>query len=808
MNYKILIFISLLFSTLAFPQQFTVKGKIIDSKTGEPLLFANVRVGNDGKGAASNKEGFYELKMSAGRYSLSVSYVGYNSLTKEITVNSDLNDFNFELELSAVNLPEITVTPGENPALAIIREAIKTKNRRDDFLKTYTFRSYTKATAKTPNDISVTPGQRGAGIGLSAGGDTSELKISAIVENISEGFFSAPSDYKEIIIARKQTANLPPFINVFTGGRFIQNFYEDVINVFGQRMTGPIANDALSYYYYYIKDTVSIDGKNVFKIHLEPEDLSLPGLTGELYILDKSFDLIRAELSINKSGIINNFIDSLLILQQFFPYGNPAVYMPVDFNVYGKFNYLGIARAEFDINTSLNDYKINPLIPEGTFSKAIVTVLPDADEKDSLFWSEQQVIVNSDSEVEAYRRIDSIQSMPRSFWDDFSLLGNSTRLSDELSISGPLSLWHFNRIEGNTLNFNARIRSALKDRLNSSLDFSYGFADEKFKYNYSFRYLAGDYRTHSISFSAGNSLEVLFRDYNFSKLFNSFNVLISKYEHLNYYYSKGFNFEYQGEIFPVIRISAGFQNRVDNSAIVNTNFSFFNKDKIYTPNPEITEGRYNIFSVGIRFDPRDYVEDGVYRRRIWGTSPITFLDVKVSHASPDFLNSTSEFTLYESNLRIFTRTSATTTLNIRATAFYNEGNLPFQLFYPVPGNMDLLAQNLTFRTLDLNEVVADRALNLFVEHNFADLPFRLLGIDFLKKLGLVVTGFVNMAITEISVNSAQNLPTTFQEFKSPFYEAGFGILHPIIPIRLDFGFKLNYRGKNNFRIGINSFITL
>jgi hypothetical protein len=64
---------------------------------------------------------------------------------------------------------------------------------------------------------------------LGTASDTGDLKITGIIENVSEAYFKAPSQYKEIITARRQSANVPSFANILTGGRFIANFYEDQI---------------------------------------------------------------------------------------------------------------------------------------------------------------------------------------------------------------------------------------------------------------------------------------------------------------------------------------------------------------------------------------------------------------------------------------------------------------------------------------------------------------------------------------------------------------------------------------------------
>ena len=71
-------------------QSLTLSGKILDQGSGEPLIQANIWLKElDGKGAVSNETGYFSLKIKPGRYTLAVSYVGYNTLEQNISIRSD-----------------------------------------------------------------------------------------------------------------------------------------------------------------------------------------------------------------------------------------------------------------------------------------------------------------------------------------------------------------------------------------------------------------------------------------------------------------------------------------------------------------------------------------------------------------------------------------------------------------------------------------------------------------------------------------------------------------------------------------------
>ena len=72
-------------------------------------------------------------------------------------------------------------------------------------------------------------------------------------------------------------------------------------------------------------------------------------------------------------------------------------------------------------------------------------------------------------------------------------------------------------------------------------------------------------------------------------------------------------------------------------------------------------------------------------------------------------------------------------------------------------------------------------------------------------MGLMFYLYLNAAWSDISAGSKSILPRTYKTFEHPFYEIGFGIGKELFPFTLEFTWKLNYRGQNNFVVGINTF---
>ena len=780
-------------------QQFNLSGTVTDESNNQTLSFTNIRVAGTTLGTSSNIDGKFELKLPGGNYKLIASFIGYNSDTLEINLNKNISDFNFSLVQTKVDLEEVVIKPGENPALEIIRKAIENRKLRNQKINNYEVEAYTKGIIRTTEEIS--SGGGGISVGL-GGNDTTELIISGILENHSKSYFMQPDNYKEIILARKQSANFPPSINTLTGGRLIQNFYDNDVNFLGKDLPGPISDNALRYYYFYIENVLAKNNKKVFQIHMEPDNSADPGFAGKIFIEDSSFSLIKVDLILNRAANTGNLFDTVNVYQQFDEYDN--IIMPIDYRLFVKANVLGLVRFGFELNTIMFNYSINKNLPEEIFNNAIVTVVPEADNVDSSYWINTQTIPNTAEEELAYNRIDSLENVPKNFWDDFSFLNSRIDVSKNISVSAPIGMYHFSRVEGHALDFGVFVDDAFNRRFNSALQFSYGFSDKKFKQDFNAGYLLGKYRTWEINFNAFNKLNVLFGESdNYGELFSTLVTLISKDEFRDYYNSKGFSFGVEGEVLPIFNMRVGFKNKTNNNAFNTTDFSFFNKEKSYRPNPKIYETKTNSVNFGFDIDFRKYIEDGYFRRRTsLGRSFILFSG-DLTYSNPDFLNSGLKFTTYELSTRVFLKTFKSASLNLFMYAKSTDGATPYQDLYALPGNIDIVFNSHTFRTLNVNEIIGDRILTLNFTHDFRDELFRLANIPGLKNWEIMFSLIFNAAITDVTNETSNILTNPVKTFKHPFYELGFGVGQGLLPFKLEFMWKLNYRNENNFRIGLN-----
>lgn len=794
-----------LISTTLFAQTSKVVGTIKNSETRELMPYATVRVIEQNRGTTANAEGKFALQLEQGRHTVIASYLGFVSDTIIVTVSEKSNtQIEFKLSPSQVNVPQVTIFPKENPAFAIIRKAQERMEVRNRLITNYVYTGFSKIILKTPNEISAS----GSGVSLGLSQDTSStLQISGILENQSVRYFKAPDQFRERIIARKQTENLPPAVNVLTGGRIIQNFYSDDLQFVGVPMEGPLSENSTDYYFFLLQDTVSIDNQNVYKISMEPLDDSDPGFVGDIYILDKTFDLIKVELQLNKAASFGGMFRDVKIFQNFFPYTEEKIYFPVDYNIHVDVNFMGLASAVFVVESVLSDYQINTEIPEDIFGKAVVKVMPDADTKDSLYWAGIPTIPYSEEELLAYVKIDSVESIEKTFWEKYDWFDSRIMINDNFIVSNLLGLYHFNSIEGHSADFKLEYKDDEENqRLSSDVFISHGFSDDKTKYGFSASYLFGDYRTTRLSFSAYDRLTPIFSGAgSFDGIIPSLTILFSKHDYRNYYYSKGINARLSGELFPVILGALEFKTISDRSAKVNTHEAILNNNKTYRVNPKIYDGSYKILKAELTLDPRNYFENGYRRIRVSEGETFAALKLGVESSLKNTFGGSTDFTTYSAE--IFGRVvSGRYIMDLNAIANSSTGSKPYQLFTSLPGNIDILAGSNSFRTLGLYDAAGDRTVQVFLEHNFTTSLFKLLNVPLLEETDLNIGFFTNMAISQVTDGSKSILTTPVNEFRSPFYEAGFTLGTIAFPIELSFAWKLNYADKNDFVFGISSFL--
>ena len=97
------------FSVLQAQDTYNLKGVIKDSANNENLTGVNILFPDLGTGTTSNEYGFYSIKIPEGTHTITVTYLGYTTVSREISI-SENTTLNFELEEASESLDEVIIT--------------------------------------------------------------------------------------------------------------------------------------------------------------------------------------------------------------------------------------------------------------------------------------------------------------------------------------------------------------------------------------------------------------------------------------------------------------------------------------------------------------------------------------------------------------------------------------------------------------------------------------------------------------------------------------------------------------------------
>ena len=107
--------VALLLSGSLWAQNYTVSGTVTDQESGQPVDFATVVLTSSEQWAVANAKGEFTIKnVSAGDNVLSVSCLGYVTVTRDLSVNGNITDLKVSLVLDNLRLESAVVTAQEN----------------------------------------------------------------------------------------------------------------------------------------------------------------------------------------------------------------------------------------------------------------------------------------------------------------------------------------------------------------------------------------------------------------------------------------------------------------------------------------------------------------------------------------------------------------------------------------------------------------------------------------------------------------------------------------------------------------------
>jgi hypothetical protein len=724
----------------------------------------------------------YRILIEPGSHAIAVSYIGYHSDTFEVNVDRSAITRDIFLRPSAISLADVVVY-GRDPAEAIILEAIARKHRILSQLQSYHFDAYTKTVGRMKNP------EKGK----------QDTIIVAMFETQTSCSWKAPDFYKEVITARRQSANFTPSQNMFTVDKIL-NFNDDIIVLDPYSVVGPTAQNALDYYTYQMLDTLGTDDYNVFRIRVKPKSDNTPLFDGVISVADKSYMVMQVDVQGNEALDLSPMTGTRL--KERFALFEHKFWLPVELRMtFGIDIPFPMAPKMFIEQYSLmHNYEINTEINDTFFDNFQITVLPTADRPDTTLWESVNTLPLTTEEISAYSRLDSLVRNANFFSRAVIALANFSLPWKDPEPTSFSDFFHFNRVEGAYLGAGLKINELIP--LSAiTLRAGYAFKEKRGKYAIDVERYLSDRKTFSVG--AGVYRKTSYRE---GEEFLSpgeitWLSLLEKEDPVDYFEASGWSFYSRVRPGTHSSVEIRFLDERHSSRSKATDFSILYGSEKYRPNQPIIDGKLRSGTLSLNYDTRQFMMNGIFdeydknRNSVWGS-------VNVEHSVKNILHSDFQYTRYSGSLNFYIHTPLSGALSGKLRFGYAAGQLPPQRIFDLYGSTSDITVGGSFRTVGMREFAGDRLASLILEHNFGSLPFHALGLSFMKSIDFIL--FTGTAWTDLSPGSTTIQPVPVHTATKVINEVGFGLGRLLTFFRLDFAWRLTGETNKDFTLTLGS----
>ncbi len=742
--------------------QTTIRGTVTDASSGEPLVAANIQVQGTYRGTVTNAEGVFELVLDALPATLFVRFIGYERYV--VRVDRDVEILTVALRPAVYELEELVVT-GEDPARSIMRKVIERKQEWFEEIATWQAQAYTRFVAR--NDTG----------------------IVAISESASSAFWDRDRGFREVSLGGRSTENLD-LPERLPAAMVVTNLYDDNIEIAGFTFIGPTHPSALDRYDFRLTGRRKLGETTVYDISMEPQSRLVPLFRGTLSVLDSAYALIDVRLEPNEVFFfpppINDFRVSYE--QQFSNFGR-SFWLPVDFRSRGALDFgipgLRFPTIRFDQLSRIADYEVNVALPDSLFDRDELVVERAPAEGDSTrFETLFHIVPLSTEEQRAYESIDSTYTLQKAYKPQGALarfIRTSSSASDEeasVTMSSSMNLqepavW-YNRVDGLYLGIRPRISRrevTIDSELGRSLVLERWTAALGISYRVPFGRIGAAYRE-------GTTTRLPSAQY--SRTITGMAFLAGASDYNDYYASRGWRADVTispGNRLPSLQM--GFRSEEHSSLRDVITEHVFGFSGTLRANPGVADGRENAFSFTLTAGaPSSFA---VLSRRA---------EVRVE-VSREALGSDFQFVTASAAIdwRFPTfgrRRLIPNALDVRLAGFSSTGSVPPQRWMPVESALTIYRPFGTLRGGSGRPFEGDEGAALFWEHHFRTIPFEILGLRRLARMGTSLTVFGAHATTRLRPASAGMFEAESRTTGGVWHEAGASVSNILgIPLRAD-----------------------
>lgn len=792
---------------------YEITGRVTDKEDGEPIAFAPVFFRGTSVGATTDDNGTYIIAAeSLPGDSLFVQVVGYKNKSIRIDRNQKKTTLDIVLERSAAYLDEVVIRPGEDPAITLIKEVIRHKDKNNsDALDNYRYESYNKIEIdllnfkrKTIEKLPV-PYLKQLGFvfdNLDSSSYERPFLPLYLTEALSDYYYQRdPKKSKEFIKATQikvvNNKNMMNSMSQYLGKIYLAiNPYNNHLPFFDKEFISPTGNMALTFYKYKITDTQEMYGYRVISVKFTPQRDGENCFAGTLRIVDSVFAIqyIAAEMP-NNANV--NWVKKSDFFKEYTPQGDSLWFCTKE-NITAELELSeGMMRTLGFIvrkTTSYKDIVVNnssttEIVNSKDFKRDVV-VADSATNSGEDFWKNARHEELSENEQGIYNMYDSLDK--NLAYKRLKRLGNILATGGykfgPIELAPYWSVYNHNQIEGNRFQFSMGTTPKLFKDIYLNGYIAYGAADNRFKYNINAFWLIKRAPRMYFNFAYTHDVDYTVNYYDKVGLNNIITLAIRKQGvPLKFVFADDVRFEFYNEFFSGFSQMLTVYHKIYDPYDPLPSYTIF-RNLEGEASPTVTATEVNL---RLRYAYKERFLNGNYFRFSLG-SKYPIVDLRLAVGLKNIFN--SDYSYQRATLTVSDNWRIPPLGQLYVNVFMGKyfGTLPYPLLEQHPGNEFYYYNKYSFNMMNQYEFLSDQFIGANLEHS--------LGGGFLKYIpGVKRLKFRQFwtakgLIGSLSdANKAYNFDKGFT-FRSldgkPYIEVGTGIENILKIFRVDFVWRL------------------
>ena len=367
-----------------------INGRVVDAN-GYAIPYASVAYKGHQVAVSSDVEGRFTIERHNG-WVLTISSLGFKS--QAVKVDNDTKNLEIKLKEDSHKLDEVVVksrrgkySRKDNPAVELMRRVIAAKKKTD--LQNHDYYQYDKYQKLTMAVNDIKPEQLENGFFKKRQYLIDQVEVSpynnkltlplSVDETVTQHLYRKNPHKERDIIKGQQSTGIG---NILQTGDVINttlkelftdvDIYDDHVRLLQYPFPSPIGRTAISFYHFYIEDTVYVDRDLCYHLQFIPANSQDFGFRGELYVLaDSSLHVKRCNLFMPHNSDVN-WVDNMKIEQEYTKLDNGEWVLTKDDMVaeLSITNYL--SKLLVVRNTRLSDYQFAEISHQLLRGKALV----------------------------------------------------------------------------------------------------------------------------------------------------------------------------------------------------------------------------------------------------------------------------------------------------------------------------------------------------------------------------------------------------------------------------------------------------